>query len=278
MLTSAFSTHFQNLCESDFGEAGRKLEIAIKELSVSSAMRGIRGPSIAGLIEIYREQINTRAKLIDTNLRRAHGDFNSPLAGAIDEEILKIAESTFSNQTVSLFNSLERDLSRSDSLHYLEQLRRQLSLNEAATKAAMCNGIRNYLWELRNVPKRAPTSEAAIAPQTNINQVFGNVISGPHATANVQQVFNLSAVENLVDALNGLCAAIEQGKGLSEDDRTELVADVKAAMAEAREDAPSGRRLLKTIGGLGAVVQTLGSAQPAWAAVKAAARAFGLQV
>lgn len=82
--------------------------------------------------------------------------------------------------------------------------------------------------------------------------------------------------EALGEALQQLRNAIGRSSGFNFKDKDELVADIDKAEAELKSENPSKSRLLKWLGGVATAVQAIGSAQPAFEVVRAAARALGL--
>jgi hypothetical protein len=56
----------------------------------------------------------------------------------------------------------------------------------------------------------------------------------------------------------------------------ELIADVDGVVVELQKEKPNKGKLLRWFGGIGEVVQTAASLQPAYEALKALARALGL--
>ena len=107
------------------------------------------------------------------------------------------------------------------------------------------------------------------------NGSVGAVQTGLNATANVQQWMQGDSAA-LAQAFQQLRTAIGGEPGLNSKDKDELVADIDKAEAELKAENPSKSRLLKWLGGVAAVVQTIGSAQPAFEVVRTAAKALGL--
>jgi hypothetical protein len=109
----------------------------------------------------------------------------------------------------------------------------------------------------------------------NFYAPVGAVQTAKNATANVQQ-WMPGESSALAEALQHLRTAIGNAPELNSDDKDELTSDIDKVQAELKTANPSQSRLLKWLGGIGAVVQTIGSAQPALEVVCTAAKALGL--
>lgn len=121
-------------------------------------------------------------------------------------------------------------------------------------------------------------SQTPSVNQTNvtINGPVGSVQTGSHVVANVQQHWSQGEADNLVQALQQLRAAIGGAQGLDAAAREDLAINIDKAQTEVNAGSPNRERLLNWLGGIGAAVQVVASAQPAFEAVRNAARLFGL--
>lgn len=113
-------------------------------------------------------------------------------------------------------------------------------------------------------------------PVMVFNGPVGAVQTGANATAHVQQNWELANSEALVDALQKLRLSVTDEAQLDSNMKDDLVQRIDQTQLELKAEKPSKARLLAYLAGIGAVVQTVGSAQPAFEAVRAAAQALGL--
>src|SRR5262249_18894583 len=99
----------------------------------------------------------------------------------------------------------------------------------------------------------------------------GAVVSGIRASASVVQNIGGSERTELASALDKLRDALARAEELGEQPKGELLDVVHDARAELERPQPNGVRLTSLLYGLGAAVQTVGSIEPAYHALKAAA-------
>jgi hypothetical protein len=81
-----------------------------------------------------------------------------------------------------------------------------------------------------------------------------------------------------VDALTKLRAVLATELAVDDDVRPELLNQVDKATAELASERPVLGRITEWLGGVSAVVQTIGAAQPAWDVVKHALLTVGVQL
>jgi translation initiation factor 2B subunit (eIF-2B alpha/beta/delta family) len=112
----------------------------------------------------------------------------------------------------------------------------------------------------------------------NFNAPVGAVQTGPGSTAHVQQQWINGETSELLAALLLLRQALERAPDVEPEARRELIVEVDSATTELQKEHPNESRLLRWLGGIGAVVGSIGSVQPAYEAVKALARALGLSI
>lgn len=132
-----------------------------------------------------------------------------------------------------------------------------------------------FLPLLEKVPMKSQDQPAG-QPTFIIHGNVGAIQTAPNAVAHVQQIVVEKDFGVLGDALAQLRLAIPVLHGLDINLRERLAVDISAAETEIKRNVKDETALLKWLAGIGAVVQTLGSAQPAWEAVRAAARSVGL--
>jgi hypothetical protein len=267
-------TYFNNLCSSGFADAWTELARTQTEFEREEVARGRRigGAGFAArLAMLYENDFSKRTQIIVANLKQVHTDFCAPLTPAVDVQLTELGIETLRQQYQGLDGAYLRHLSRFGySIIPPSGLDQKYVLNQATIK----NQIVQYLWTLRSVPMKSP-----VLPVSKTTLIFngpvGAVQTGPNAIANVQQWMQ-GGPEALGEALQQLRNAIGRSSGPNFKDKDELVAGIDKAEAELKSENPSKSRLLKWLGGVATAVQTIGSAQPAFEVVRAAARALGL--
>ena len=127
----------------------------------------------------------------------------------------------------------------------------------------------------KKVSMKSPDQPAG-QPTFNFYGNVGAIQTAPNAVAHVRQQGGERDFSVLVDALMQLRNAVSAAEGIDANQRVKLVADIAAFDAEIKRGVEDETTLLKWLAGIGSIVQTLGSAQPAWEVLRAAARSVGL--
>lgn len=279
MLPLEAKTYFDSLASTASADALRDLANEQEEFERGEFARG-QGPDGAGfaarLSALYKDSLTTRARAIADVAQTVHRSFNSPLDEGVDAQLLDWSARTLADAYAGLEGTYMRHLQR-----FGIQLAQASGLDQTYTlaQATVANLSRRYLWELRNVPsKRPPQPEAPVATQISIHNsgTIGALQTGAGSTASVQQQWVGGDTSELRTALAALREALERAEEIELDERRELIADVDKAAAELQQEHPNKGKLLRWLGGVGAVVGAIGSVQPAYEAVKSVAGALGL--
>ena len=275
MLPDDAVTHFNNLCNADLADVSTDFARLQQEFERGEFSRG-RAPGGAGfaarLAKLYAGDFAKRTNIIVTNLKKIHADFGYPLDDDIDGQLTNLGDKTLSQQFQCLEGAYVRHLQRFGvAAVHPSGLDQKYPLHQASVH----NLIGRYLWTMRKVPMKSQTPSVN---QTNvtINGPVGSVQTGSHAVANVQQHWSQGDADNLVQALHELRTAIGGAHSLDAAAKADLIADIDKAQTELKAASSGTPRLLKWLGGIGAAVQAIASAQPAFEAVRNAARALGI--
>jgi hypothetical protein len=130
---------------------------------------------------------------------------------------------------------------------------------------------------LTSVERRLRTEKAETIYQ--FYAPVGAVVSGANASASVVQNMSAQARADLGAALESLAEAIFSATEIrNQQERGEVVELVSDARRELHRPTPNGWRLISLLQGIGGAVQTVGSALPAYEALKAAARMAGIEL
>lgn len=278
MLPPEAKTYFDSLSSASNADEWSDLARKQKAFERDEFARGHR-PAGAGfaarLAALYSESLTARARGIVDALKTVHQSFNSPLDEGVDAQLRDWGASALSDAYQGLhggyvrcLQSFQIDLAHASGFDHVYALARTTVHNLPI----------RYLWELRNVPAKRPQPPSfPLAPVViNNSGTIGALQTGARSTANVQQQWVSGDTSELLAALAALREALERTQAVEPEARRELIADVDNAAAELQQERPNKGRLLRWLGGIGAVVGTIGSVQPAYEAVKTLARVLGV--
>lgn len=274
LLSDDAVQYFKQLCAKDFADAWIELDLRLKEFLKSESDRG-RNASGAGFAarvsRLYENDLFKRSQIILKNLKLTHQSFKSPLISGIDEQLKKLGADLIEQQLQALKGSYKRHLER---MGVACSISGAWDLQYSSQRAAIANDINQYIWVLRKVLMKSPDQPVG-QPTFIINGNVGAIQTAPGAVAHISQKFGERDLGVLVEALMQLRHASFEADGIDSKQREKLIADIEAADAEIKGGVKDETALLKVLVGIGGVVQSLGSAQPAWEAVRAAASALG---
>ncbi|MEQ1685759.1 MAG: hypothetical protein ABL916_19100 [Burkholderiaceae bacterium] len=279
VLPPEAKTYFDKLWSDQSANAAMSFSRQQSAFEKAETAKG-RGPGGAGfaarLSALYKEDLKRRASTIAETLTKVHQSFNSPLGDGVDAQLQDWGARALSDAYQGLEGGYLRHMQRFG-LHEIHAS--GLDHTYSLAQVTVANSPSRYLWELRHVPTMRPQQPTPPAPApVNIHNhgSIGAVQTGAGSTANVQQLWVQGDTAALQSALDTLRMALERAQGLDADMQRDLVADIDRARAELGEEKPSKGRLLRWLGGVGAVVQVAGSIQPAYAAVKGLANGLGI--
>src|SRR5262249_10253804 len=127
-------------------------------------------------------------------------------------------------------------------------------------------------WEYLQSPTAGDQSPAIF----NFYSSVGAVQTGPSATANVVQTINPSDKETLLKALETVKQGLVDIDALPSHPKKEIIELVDEAHIEVDKSNPNRTRLGSILQGIATAIQTAGSLQPAYQALKAALIPFGI--
>lgn len=279
VLPPEAKTYFDSLSSAASADAWSDLANRQKDFERNEFARGQRpgGTGFAArLSALYRESLSARARAIVDALTTVHGSFNSPLDEGVDAQMLDWGARALSDSYQGLEGAYARHL---QSFGIQPVHASGLDQTYALAQATLANLPTRYLWELRNVPAKRPEQASTTSPtQVTIHNsgTIGALQTGASSTANIQMQWVGGDTSELRAALAALREALEGAQGVELETRRALIADVDSAVTELQQVRPNKGRLLRWLGGIGALVGALGSVQPAFEAVKSLARALGL--
>lgn len=273
-------TYFDSLLSASNADAWSALARTQKEFERDEFARG-RAPAGAGfaarLAALYADSMTARAREIVDMLKTVHLSFGSPLDDDVDAQLRDWGTRALSDA----YQGLEGGYVRHLQSYGIDPVNASgFSQAYALAQATVGSLPSRYLWELRNVPAKRPQPPVApIAPVViNNSGMIGAVQTGASSTTSVQQHWVGGDTTELRAALAALRQTLERAHDVEAEHRSELISDVDAAVVELQLEKPNKGRLLRWLGGIGAVVQTAASVQPAYAAVQSLARMLGLSL
>lgn len=269
MLPEAALTHFHHLLDARLASAAQALDSEFQ--SFNREETGGRGKGyVARLASVYARQLQPVAVGISESLREVHARFDIGLSDEVQREILRLAEESFQSWTRGMEGAFARHLGRFG----MPVAPLDWGLSLAASGAGLQNSLHRYFWDLKNPPpmKHEATSTTVI----NINSPVNVVQTGAGAVASVYAVWSPTDVAAAVQALTQLLEEMKAEACIPAALLVELENDVNNIAQEVQESAPSGARVTRWLGGIGASIQTIASLQPAWQMVQTAMKALGL--
>jgi hypothetical protein len=279
VLPDKAKQYFDSLIASASADASMDLASRQKAFERQEFARG-QTPGSTGfkarLAALYGETLTARAHGIADALIKVHSSFDFPLEEAVDAQLLDWGARALADAYSGLEGAYSRHLSLFgvDSSHGLS-----LDHVYALARVTVDSLPRRHLWELRNVPAKRPQQAASNAPvHVTIHNTgtIGAVQTGSGSIANVRQQWVEGDTTELKAALAALRSALERSQEIESSVRCDLVADVDSATVELGQKRPNTGKLLRWLGGIGTVIGTVGSVQPAYEAVRSVARALGL--
>lgn len=281
MLPPEAKTYFEALSSSASADAWTNLDKAQRAFELAEFARGRRSAGAgfaARLAVLYEESLADRARAIANALETVHRSFHSPIGDGVYGQLSDWGTHALAAARQGLEGAYARHLE-----HFSVHAKQEVDLEHtyALAQATVTNLTSRYFWELRNVPTKCPQPPASALPSQLIiynTGTLGSLQTGAGSIAHVQQSWNEGATSELLAALTTLRDRLERAQDVEPDIRAELIADVDNASVELQRETPNMAKVLRWLGGIGAVVGTVGSIQPAYEAVKDLARAFGLSI
>lgn len=273
MLPQSAITYFQHLIDDDIEHCAG--QVSEWEQDLDNRQPDWRRVSLAeSLSRLFRQDFARWHGLILSRIESVHKRFGLPLSNEAEEQLLDAGLSSLSKR----FTTLERDY-----LRRVQQLSAavppsHLSDDLHKSRNDLTAGVRRYFWTLRHVPPEPIGPVRTRGPDKLVfNGPVGAVQTGAGAVAHVQQQWSQTGAAELTQALSALRLAIANAQSqLGAAVAAESVQDVDKASAELAKAEPNRMLILKWLAGLGAVVQTVASAKPAYEAVAEIARALGI--
>jgi hypothetical protein len=280
-LVEAAKQHFDSLIAQAFSHASSELSRKRKEFEREETQNGRalfgEGHS-ARLSVIYSDNLSYRARCIIETVKTVHADFHYPLANEVDQQFLNWAEDLLSNSEVILQNAFNMHHTR---FGRIERTISQLNLSSSLAQVTVMNSIRQYFWELRNVPAKKPKTTDVIQSM-QVNNVFNgqvaNVVIADNSPVNVQQQWSGGDSEKLKISIESLKQALissssRQSNQSSVDQALKALDDVSG---ELQNLMPDQAKITSWLEAIGSAVSAIADIKPAYENVKNLANQLGL--
>ncbi len=272
MIALEFDDRTTRLLNVRLEERGREFPRELRAIAGRLSPKGLLKSSVhlEQLKQAHERELEVRGIVIWECIVRVHrtlGAQNPPvLAGELKElfqvrlegEFAVLAQS-FEAQCVKILPSHAYDLS--------EARKRVLSTHDVE--------IDLYVDSLF-ATKQGVAANNSNTQSYNFYGNVGAVQTGAHAIANTVQGLGVDDVSALRSALGEVQKAIAEAATLQEKQRSELLELASEAEAQLSRPDANGTKLMATLNVLAAAVQGIASAQPAYAAIKAALLPLGV--
>ena len=249
----------------------RDIELAQNEMSAHGLGRS--GALVQRVHELCAHDIEIRALIVWQNLARVLSNVGiSPsetLADDLKKHVSRYLDSIYSYP----YECLQR-------IVRLIGIGAASSLTDARDRAVTKVNAEIDLFVLSLLRRAEAKEQQPGSPQPifNIYSPLGSIQTGPSATANV--VMNLSSQDRevLIEALELVKRGLSVVKDLPGHPKEEVLDLVEEAKTEVSKPKPNGMRLGSVLMAVATAIQTVGSLQPAYQALKAALLPLGIQL
>ena len=244
-------------------------EIVRVQSELSAKGLGISGAVVQLVGDLCARDIELRTLIVWQNIVRvlSHAGVleSQNLSDELKQAVLRYEEDVY---TVA-HQSLEKTIS------HVGIGSPQISLAEARDRAFAKVNAEIDLYVL-SVTRRAAAQGKSSQPVFNIYSPVGAIQTGPTATANIVQTISPKDKETLLDAVNAIKQGLLGVDALPAHPKQEIIELVNDAEIEISKPNPNGTKLQSILSAVATAIQTVGSLQPAYQALKAALLALGI--
>ena len=272
MLPEAAVTYFGQLSSREFATAAVELNRKVREFQQDCNRRGVGaggGSNDLRLAAIYTEGLAACKRIVMQCIERVHTDFGSSADEDVKGQLIEIGTRALDAQHHGLEDAYRRYF---ESRGTVSKYSSGLGQRHQMLAVALTNSISEYFWQLRNVPMKSQQFGAGVKIVNNGS--IGVIQTGANSTATVQQQLSRGHAVSLIDALEKLLGALAVENGMEAGAKTALQNTIGKASAELKKENPDKAQLVDWLTVLASTVQAIASAQPAYEALRSAAKAF----
>ncbi len=272
MLDPTMRSRFEALYRVKVDERKRLFERELRQADAQAAARGMfrSGNHVVMNQQAHERELDVRAVLAWQSLCRVHTILGSPLPDTLRDD-LKAEMHRRIGETFSELNSRLQSLVRQIGL-----LNIPVTLDEAHRTVLAKHDIEIDLYVDSLSASNSIQGTNATAHTYNFYGTVGSVQTGANAVANVVQNLGMEDRAALSNALQQVRDAISTASSLEEQQRHEFLEIADECAAQMAAESPNNTKLLTMFNVLGATIQSIASAQPAYQAFKLAVLPLGI--
>lgn len=203
------------------------------------------------------------------------GESRKALQRLLTNDKYKLSWLTVENgEWVFDLDNLKADFS--EQLSSVAWLRGKLSIKPEAEESEY---ISFYIWPDEVAKSEASSERQGAASSSSTYNFYGNVgafQTGPGASANIIQNLGSEDKDALLNALNLVRDTLTLVRDLAAEQKDELLQMVDDSVKEVKSTNPNNTKLRTILTAIATTIQTVGSAQPAYQALKTALLPLGI--
>lgn len=269
MLAPEFSDRVSRLIQVRLEERRREFPRELIAIAHRLSARGLLKSSVhvQESQRAHERELEVRGILIWESIVRIHRTLGSSLAPILRDELKALFKAHLGPEFSELAASFEAGRVRSG-------MSMSADLAEAKARVFATHDVEIDLY----VDSLGLTSESAppVAASYNFYGNVGAVQTGAHAVANTVQNLGAEDVAALRSAIEQVREAIASAASVPDKQRAELLELATDVHEQLSRPDGNGTRMLATLNVLATAVQGIASAQPAYAAIRAALLPLGV--
>lgn len=269
MVAPEFADRVSRLIEVRLEERRREFPRELIAIAHRLSSRGLLKSSVhvQESQRAHDRELEVRGILIWESIVRVHRTFGPGLTPTLRDELKSLFNAHLDPGFSELAESFEQGRVRSGI-----SMSADLADSKVRVLAKHDVEIDLYVDSLRLTSE----STAPVAASYNFYGNVGAVQTGPHAVANTVQNLGAEDVAALRSAIEQVRDAIASAATIPDKQRAELLEIATEAHEQLSRPERNGTRMLATLNILATAVQGIASAQPAYAAIKAALLPLGV--
>ena len=263
----------------EIGEQNTRLSDEISKYKAQMEGRGVLrgGAAVVGIRKLCADAIKNRALLVWQILHRSITTTGISYSSDLEEDLKQVVASHIPVTLSDIKGCFERNIEmltpegplRDESMDELDTTRIQ-ALEKVSTE------INLFVLSLK---RRAEISDKESAGTViNIYSPTGAIQTGPHSVAYVSQTLDSEARNKVLHALEEVQSIINNVEDLPEYPKDEILDLVLEGKSEIEKDKPNMTKLRSHLSIIGASIQMVASAKPAYEVLKGALAYLGISL
>lgn len=273
MFDPTMQTRFEQLIDVRLAERRKQFPLELLQIDAQAAASGMLHSSrrILQTQQAHERELDIRTILAWQSLVRVHKTLACPVSETLRDDLKAEIHKRIDEAFAELSASLDERAKKS-------QLNMSVSLADAHASVASKHDIEVDLYV---DSLSTPNPEKGVLPMTqnyNFYGTVGSIQTGANAVANVVQSLSEDDRAALNAALQQVCEALSHAPSVAEQQRRELAEIADECSAQISAGTPNNTKLLTMFNVLGAAIQSIASAQPAYQALKGAVLPLGIML